>query len=84
MKYQIKNCIYLFKGGCEPPRKKIRKQSDSEVNMQQQVSNGVIENGASCSANGHGDTTINGVSLNPSTQEIVRIIGQYLNNEGLR
>ncbi|XP_030747225.1 WD repeat-containing protein 26 [Sitophilus oryzae] len=51
--------------------------------MQQQVSNGVMENGASCSTNGHGDGNINGVSLNPTTQEIVRIIGQYLNNEGL-
>lgn len=73
-------------GGCEPPRKKARRQQGSSEEMQQQpASNGVLENGASCSSNGHcGDVTANGVGLSTRAQEIVRIIGQYLSSEGLR
>ncbi|XP_066150934.1 WD repeat-containing protein 26 isoform X1 [Euwallacea fornicatus] len=52
--------------------------------MQQPTSNGVVENGASCSSNGHcSDVTANGVTLTSSAQDIVRIIGQYLSSEGL-
>jgi len=51
--------------------------------MQQPASNGVVENGASCSTNGHcGDA--NGVTLSNNAQDIVRIIGQYLSSEGLQ
>ncbi|XP_050299546.1 WD repeat-containing protein 26 [Anthonomus grandis grandis] len=56
------------------------------MQQQQPASNGVIENGAApCSSNGHcGDVTANGVaSLDERSQEIVRIIGQYLSSEGL-
>ncbi|KAJ8971443.1 hypothetical protein NQ314_000700 [Rhamnusium bicolor] len=53
----------------------------------QSASNGCVQNGApSCSngasENGHGDAD-NGISLNQTNQEIVRLIGQYLKNEGL-
>ncbi|KAJ8969588.1 hypothetical protein NQ317_011312 [Molorchus minor] len=53
----------------------------------QSVSNGCVQNGApSCSngatENGHGDADT-GSTLNQSNQEIVRLIGQYLKNEGL-
>uniref|UniRef100_A0A6P7FXZ2 Uncharacterized protein LOC114335410 n=1 Tax=Diabrotica virgifera virgifera TaxID=50390 RepID=A0A6P7FXZ2_DIAVI len=52
-----------------------------------QSSNGLVQNGApSCSngaaENGHGDGE-NGFFLNQTNQEIVRLIGQYLKNEGL-
>ncbi|CAG9861058.1 unnamed protein product [Phyllotreta striolata] len=58
-----------------------------------QSSNGLVQNGApaaSCSngsaENGHGDAAVaeNGAFfLNQTNQEIVRLIGQYLKNEGL-
>ncbi|CAH1128279.1 unnamed protein product [Ceutorhynchus assimilis] len=52
--------------------------------MQQQQSNGVVENGAAGSSNGHcTDDVANGLTLNNTAQEIVRIIGQYLSSEGL-
>ncbi|KAJ8947528.1 hypothetical protein NQ318_005005 [Aromia moschata] len=53
----------------------------------QSASNGCVQNGApSCSngatENGHGDGD-SGITLNQTNQEIVRLIGQYLKNEGL-
>ncbi|XP_060532126.1 WD repeat-containing protein 26 [Cylas formicarius] len=53
--------------------------------QQQTASNGCVQNGGapSCSDDGHGDQAANGVNLSHTTQEIVRLIGQYLSNEGL-
>lgn len=52
------------------------------------ASNGCVQNGAQSTSNGaaengHQDQTANGLTLNKTTQEIVRLIGQYLKNEGL-
>ncbi|KAH1027289.1 hypothetical protein HUJ05_000827 [Dendroctonus ponderosae] len=74
----------FLNSGCEPPRKKARRLQASSDDMQQPASNGVIENGASCSSNGHCGDVENGVTLSNSSQEIVRIIGQYLSSEGLK
>lgn len=77
--------------GGQPPRKKTRRTTTAK-NEKMQSSNGLVQvqqNGApSCSngaaENGHGDTAENnGFFLNQTNQEIVRLIGQYLKNEGL-
>lgn len=72
--------------GGAPPRKKTRRNTQ-QLDTMQSASNGCVQNGApSCSngaaENGHGDAD-NGITLNQTNQEIVRLIGQYLKNEGL-
>lgn len=74
--------------GGEPPCKKTRKSpSTTSSDRMQSASNGCVQNGApSCSngaqENGHGDGD-NGVTLSRTAQEIVKLIGQYLKDEGL-
>lgn len=57
-----------------------------------QASNGCVQNGATSNANGTsqnghadgaGDSIGAPVQLNSTNQDIVRLIGQYLKNEGL-
>lgn len=56
----------------------------------QAASNGCVQNGATSSDNGaaeNGHDDVNKeptVSLNQASQDIVRLIGQYLKNEGLK
>lgn len=59
----------------------------------QAASNGCVQNGAASGSNGaaengHGDVAIEAgapaVSLSQANQDIVRLIGQYLKNEGLK
>ncbi|KAK9680758.1 hypothetical protein QE152_g38833 [Popillia japonica] len=77
--------------GGEPPRKKSRRNSTT-LSDTMQASNGCMQNGAvsatnGAAENGHGDgateigTTV--TALNQTTQDIVRLIGQYLKSEGL-
>lgn len=77
--------------GGEPPRKKTRRIISAVGTNMQAASNGCVQNGASASngadENGHEDTaaTANGPTsqLSQHNQDIVRLIGQYLRNEGL-
>lgn len=76
--------------GGEPPRKKTRRDTRNVTanTTMQAPSNGCVQNGAS-SSNGAPATSENGhesydvVALTPASQDIVRLIGQYLKNEGL-
>lgn len=73
--------------GGEPPRKKTRRTTHIDSAMQS-ASNGCVQNGAPSCSNGadeneHGDTN-NGITLSQTSQEIVRLIGQYLKDEGLK
>lgn len=77
--------------GGEPPRKKTRRDNSISIDttIMQAASNGCVQNGAPSSSNGasengHEDTS-NGpaIQLSQTNQDIVRLIGQYLKNEGL-
>jgi hypothetical protein len=76
--------------GGEPPRKKTRRDTNTvDSTTMQAASNGCVQNGAPSSSNGasengHEDTS-NGPALHltQTNQDIVRLIGQYLKNEGL-
>lgn len=59
----------------------------------QAANNGCVQNGATANGaaeNGHGDIVSNSemgtstVTLSQTNQDIVRLIGQYLKNEGLK
>lgn len=80
--------------GGAPPRKKSRRSNCDLDTMQD--SNGCIQNGTPSSSNniaivtenGHldvsnGSGSGDGMQLDRTKQEIVRLIGQYLKNEGL-
>lgn len=79
--------------GGQPPRKKSRRDSATCIDSMQAASNGCVQNGAASGSNGaaengHGDIAIEAgapaVSLSQTSQDIVRLIGQYLKNEGLK